>query len=143
MFKKKLIFIFVLVLIAGANALGQCGSGHEKTPSQPRHGSFEIRQTQSGRYSFVLKASNGREILSGFFYASVDKVKDAIEKTRTLATEDTNFDVRHDNQWYFFVKDANGKAVAQSEHYTTEAAMRKGIDSVRKTAPDATVSDPS
>ena len=39
----------------------------------------------------------------------------------------------------FNLKAGNGETIATSEVYTTEAACMKGIESVRKNAPDAAV----
>jgi len=85
----------------------------------------------------VLKASNGQRILTGFFFSTEEKAKDAIEKVKERVGDDANFDIRSGKQWYFFIKGEDGKAIAQSERYTTEAAMKKGIESVKKTAPEA------
>ncbi len=41
----------------------------------------------------------------------------------------------------FHLKAANGETIATSEVYTTEAACKKGIESVRKNAPVAAVED--
>lgn len=41
----------------------------------------------------------------------------------------------------FDLKAANGQTIATSETYTTEAACRRGIESVRRIAPDAAVED--
>lgn len=42
-------------------------------------------------------------------------------------------------EWYFRLKARNGKVIAVSEGYTTEAACRNGIRSVRFNAPFARV----
>lgn len=41
----------------------------------------------------------------------------------------------------FDLRSANGEVIATSEVYKTEAACRKGMDSVRKNAPGAPVED--
>ena len=53
------------------------------------------------------------------------------------------FEIRksEDNQWYFVLKASNGEIIAVSEMYTSEAACRNGIESVRKNAPIAGVSE--
>ena len=45
------------------------------------------------------------------------------------------------NEWYFVLKASNGEIIAVSELYATEAACRNGIESVRKNAPIAGVSE--
>lgn len=44
-----------------------------------------------------------------------------------------------DAGYRFNLKASNGQVIATSETYTTEAACEKGIESVRKNAPDAEV----
>jgi len=132
---KKLIFLSTIILALSVVTAAT-------VPAQ-RKGHFEIVKTEQGKYYFVLKSSNGQEILKGYQFASADKVQDAIAQAKAQAADDANFDQRNEkNQFYFFLKGADGKAIARSENYTTEAAMKRGIDSVKKTAPEAAVSSP-
>jgi uncharacterized protein YegP (UPF0339 family) len=129
---KKILLLSTIVLALLATAA---------FAQQTRKGHFEIAKSEQGKYYFVLKSSNGQEILKGFYYSTEEKVTEAIDKVKQFAANDANFDPRgSNNQWYFFLKGADGRAVAQSEHYTTEAAMKHGIESVKKTAPEAAVS---
>ena len=137
---KKAFFILIIVLFVGtAGVFAQTDTGGDQpaNPKLARRGSFEILKTENGRFYMVLKASNGQRILTGFFYSTEEKAKDAVGKVKERAGHDANFDIRSDKQWYFFVKGEDGKAIAHSERYTTEAAMKKGIESVKKNAPDA------
>jgi len=137
---KKVFFILITVLFLGTPYLfaqTEADADQLPKPKLARHGSFEILQTENGRFYTVLKASNGQRILTGFFYSKEEKAKDAIGKIKERVGDDANFDIRSDKQWYFFIKGEDGKAIAQSERYTTEAAMKKGIESVKKTAPEA------
>lgn len=128
---KKILLLSSIVLAFFATAA---------TASAQRKGHFEIVKTDAGKYYFVLKSSNGQELLKGYQFASADKVQDAIAQAKAQAAADANFDQRNEkNQFYFFLKGADGKAIARSENYTTEAAMKRGIDSVKKTAPEAAV----
>ena len=49
------------------------------------------------------------------------------------------FEIRksEDGQWYFVLKASNGEIIAVSKLYTTEAACRNGIESVRKKCTDS------
>lgn len=42
-------------------------------------------------------------------------------------------------QFRFILKAGNGEVIAASEAYTTKAAAKNGIDSVKRNAPDAEV----
>lgn len=44
-------------------------------------------------------------------------------------------------QYHFVLKAGNGEIIATSEQYTTKASAQNGIESVKKNAPDAPVSD--
>jgi uncharacterized protein len=44
-------------------------------------------------------------------------------------------------QYHFVLKAANGETIATSESYTTKAAAKNGIDSVKVNAPTAPVVD--
>jgi uncharacterized protein YegP (UPF0339 family) len=44
-------------------------------------------------------------------------------------------------QYHFDLKAANGETIATSESYTTKAAAKNGIDSVKGNAPTAPVVD--
>jgi uncharacterized protein YegP (UPF0339 family) len=128
--KKVFILLTVIFALFTSVAFAQ----------QTRKGHFEIVKSDQGKFYFVLRSSNGKEILKGFYYSTEDKAREAVAKVKELAGDDANFDPRSDgSQWYFFLKSSDGRAVAQSEHYTTEAAMKRGIESVKKTAPDAAV----
>ncbi|NND50607.1 MAG: YegP family protein, partial [Rhizobiales bacterium] len=50
---------------------------------------------------------------------------------------------RKDGQFYFNLKAGNGEVIATSEAYRQKASALKGIESVRRNAPDAKVSDVS
>jgi uncharacterized protein YegP (UPF0339 family) len=125
---KKALFSALVLMLFTTAAFAQ------------RKGHFEIVKTDAGKYYFVLKSSNGQEILKGYQFAGEEKVQDAIAKVKAQAADDANFDARNEKeQFYFFLKGADGKAIARSENYTTEAAMKRGIESIKKTAPEAAV----
>ena len=42
-------------------------------------------------------------------------------------------------EWYFVLKAGNGEVIATSETYSSKAAARKGINSIRLNAPFARV----
>ena len=48
---------------------------------------------------------------------------------------------RKDGQFQFSLKAGNGEIIATSEAYKQKASAMKGIDSVRRNAPDAKVVD--
>jgi uncharacterized protein YegP (UPF0339 family) len=135
---KKALFLFPVLLVLFATV------AFAQNEKQPRAGRFEIQKSEQGKFFFVLKSSNGQEILKGFHYSTEDKANEAVDKVKHLVSDEVNFDIRSSGQqWYFFLKATDGRAVAQSEHYSTESAMKKGIESVKRTAPDAAIKPPT
>lgn len=107
-----------------------------------KSGRFEILTNTKGNYYFVLKSTNGRVIMSGFTHKSKDSVMEKIAEVKTLVSSDENFDIRATGpRYHFYVNGSDGKAVAKSEFYTTEASMRKGLESVKKNAPLAVIKE--
>lgn len=54
---------------------------------------------------------------------------------------DPKFEIYTDksSEWRFRLKAPNGEVIASSEGYTTKAACKNGIESVKKNAPKAVV----
>jgi uncharacterized protein YegP (UPF0339 family) len=137
--KRSLLFFALFFSLFAAAGAVRAQDGNTNESRQTRAGRFDILKSEQGKFYFVLRSSNGREILKGYFFNSEDKVKDAIANVRQQAADDANFDARSETQWYFFLKGKDGKAIGRSENYTTEAAMKRGIESVKRTAPDALI----
>ena len=106
-------------------------------------GIFELKTTTSGEYHFVLKATNGEVILSSQRYQSKEGAENGIESVRTNAAIDERFEpkVSKNDQPYFVLNAANGQVIGQSEMYSSSAAMKNGIASVQKNAPEAKLKD--
>jgi len=94
-------------------------------------------------YRYRLKAVNGEIILSGEAYTSKQSCLKGIEAVKT----NSPFDIRYmrlvgkDNSPYFNLKAANGEIIGTSEMYSSSGARDNGIESVKKTAPQAPVKD--
>lgn len=134
--RNIILFLAVIfVLFAGAGG----ASAQAETPRQTRAGHFVIQQADNGKYYFVLKSSNGQEILKGYQFSTEEKVREAVGAVKTQAGDEGNFDPRSETQFYFFLKGSDGKAIGRSENYATEAAMKRGLESVKRTAPGAEI----
>ena len=131
---RKIILLLLSIFILSVAAFAQQADGAKPA----RVGHFQIAETETGKFHYVLRSSNGQEILKGYQFGSDQKAREAMEKVKLAAVDETNFDPRNEKeQWYFFLKGVDGKAIGRSENYATEAAMRRGIESVKKTAPGA------
>jgi uncharacterized protein YegP (UPF0339 family) len=134
---QKIILLLSITFICCA---GAAVAQDAESPKLARAGSFQIVKTETGKFHYVLKSSNGQEILKGYQFATEARAQAAIAAVQEAVAGDSNFDPRNEkSQWYFFLKGADGKAIGRSENYTTEAAMKRGIESVKKTALNATV----
>ena len=106
-------------------------------------GIFELKTTTSNEFHFVLKAGNGEVILSSQRYKPKESAENGIESVRTNAVIDERFEEKKskDDHPYFILNAANGQVIGQSETYSSSVAMKKGIASVKKHAPDAKLKD--
>lgn len=113
---------------------------------------FVMRRIPSG-FKFDLRSSNGQTVATSEVYGTRAACLKGIESVRKGApfapvedlTEGGNvlphpkFELYQDRagQFRFRLKARNGKIIAISEPYSTKAACRAGIDSVRVNAPEA------
>ena len=122
-------------------------------------GKFVINKTNTG-FTYSLKAGNGEIIaIGGEVYNTLASVKNGIESVRTnapiaaledqtvegYATEkNPKFEIYNDKkgEFRFRLKAKNGQVIAASEGYAAKSGCKNGIESVRKNAPDAEVTEP-
>lgn len=106
-------------------------------------GKFEIFTDKAGEFRFRLKAGNGQTILASEGYKQRGGVENGIESVRKNAPDDERYERKEtqSGQFRFNLKAGNGQVIGTSESYTTTAARENGIESVKKNAPDAAVSD--
>ncbi|MNL28040.1 hypothetical protein D3C87_1496690 [compost metagenome] len=106
-------------------------------------GKFEITTRKNGEYQFNLKAGNGQVILASEGYSSKSACQNGIESVRKNAQDDSKFERKTSSNGkpYFNLKASNGQVIGNSEMYESEASRENGIESVKKNAPTADVSD--
>ena len=120
-------------------------------------GKFVVRNTKTG-IKFDLKAGNGEVIATSEVYASEASCLKGIASVQknapVAAVEDQTvegyaaekhpkFEVYTDKagEFRFRLKATNGQVIATSEVYESKAACENGIESVRKNAPVAEISE--
>jgi len=118
-------------------------------------GKFAVKYTKTG-VKFDLKATNGQIIASSEIYASEASCLKGLESVRknssianledqTVENYETavcpKFEVYVDKagEFRFRLKARNGEIIAVSEGYKAKTDCLKGIESVRRNAPDAEV----
>ena len=106
-------------------------------------GKFVITLRKNGDPQFVLKAANGRVILTSQGYKSKKSCIEGVESVKKNGAIEERFErlVAKNGQPYFNLKSSNGQVIGTSEMYSSAAAMEKGIESVKKNAADAEVED--
>ena len=118
-------------------------------------GKFVIKEAKTG-YMFNLKAGNGEIIATSEVYSSLDACKNgvaSVAKNAPVANledqtvegfetqKNPKFEVYADKrgEFRFRLKATNGQIIAVGEGYKAKASCLKGIESIRKNAPDAAV----
>jgi uncharacterized protein YegP (UPF0339 family) len=104
---------------------------------------FVIQKSSNNQFYFNLKAANGEIILTSEMYTTKGSAQNGIDSVKTNAPLDERYERRTSSlsQPYFILKAANHEIIGKSEMYSSQAAMEKGIDSVKANAPTATVED--
>jgi len=120
---------------------------------------FVIREVPSG-IKFDLRAANGQVIATSEVYAAksvclkgvnsvrknapIAKFEDQTEEGFRVVTN-PKFEMYRDKAGFFRfrLKARNGEIIAISEDYTSKAACENGIESVRKNAPEAEITEQS
>ena len=106
-------------------------------------GKFEIYKDKAGEFRFRLKSSNGQAILASEGYKAKAGCTNGIESVKKNAPNDANYERKETSsgKHRFNLKSTNSQVIGTSESYETTAARDNGIESVKKNAPDATVTD--
>lgn len=106
-------------------------------------GKFVIKTGKDNQFYFSLKANNGEIILRSEGYKTRSSCVNGIESVRKNAVLDARFapGTSKSGKPYFNLKAGNHQVIGTSETYETEKAMRNGMESVRKNAPDAKVEE--
>lgn len=120
-------------------------------------GKFLIKKTATG-FLFDLKAGNGENIATSQVYSSKESCKKGIDSVKENApvapVEDQTvpgfealkhpkFEMYTDKagETRFHLKARNGEIIAVSQAYKEKAGAVKGIESVKKNAPEASVEE--
>jgi uncharacterized protein YegP (UPF0339 family) len=99
-------------------------------------GKFEIKEGSSGKFRFNLKAGNGQIILSSESYETKKGAEKGIESVRKNAADDNRYERKtaKNDEAFFVLKAGNGEPLGRSETYSSTSAMENGIESVKKNA---------
>ena len=118
-------------------------------------GKFVIKEAKTG-FMFNLKAGNGEIIATSEVYNTLESCKNgvaSVAKNAPVANledqtvegfekqKNPKFEVYADKrgEFRFRLKATNGQIIAVGEGYKAKASCLKGIDSIRRNAPEAPV----
>lgn len=106
-------------------------------------GKFVITTQRNGNFYFVLKAGNGRDILSSEGYSSKTGCMNGIESVKRNSQDKKQYQqgASYDDKLFFVLKASNGQEIGRSEMYETKATLENGIMSVMKNAEHAEILD--
>ncbi|PRB80203.1 YegP family protein [Pseudomonas sp. MYb185] len=106
-------------------------------------GKFEVYQDKAGEYRFRLKASNGQNILASEGYKTKASCMNGVESVKANAPEDDRYERKESSsgKFMFNLKAANHQIIGSSQLYESTASRENGIESVKKNAPEATVTE--
>ncbi|PTU73767.1 YegP family protein [Pseudomonas mangrovi] len=104
-------------------------------------GTFEVYQDKADEFRFRLNASNGQTILASEGYKDRAGCNNGIQSVKNNATEDSRYERKQTSagKFMFNLKAANHQIIGTSQSYESAASRDKGIESVKKHAPDAKV----
>ena len=104
-------------------------------------GKFEVYVDKAGEHRFRLKAGNGEVILTSEGYNKKDGCANGIESVRKNATNPDRFEktTTSSGKFRFNLKAANHQVIGTSQNYSSESGRDNGIESVGRSAPDASV----
>ncbi len=104
---------------------------------------YELKKSSNDKFMFNLKAANHEVILTSELYEQKASALNGIDSVRRHSPDDSNFEMRKtvSDQPYFVLKASNGQIIGKSEYYSSEAAARNGIESVKKNGGSEEIKD--
>jgi len=106
-------------------------------------GKFVVKSGKDNQFRFNLKAGNGQIVLTSEAYTTKAACHNGIESVKTNAKDDSRYERKTSSNGkpYFNLRAGNGQVIGNSELYESTAAMENGIESVKKNAPDAEITE--
>jgi len=106
-------------------------------------GKFVVKTGKDNQLRFTLKAGNGQTILTSEGYTTKAACHNGIESVKTNSQDDSRYERKTSSNGkpFFNLRAGNGQVIGTSELYESTAAMENGIESVKKNAPAAEISE--
>jgi len=106
-------------------------------------GKFLVSKRSNGEHQFNLVADNSEIILTSEGYTTRAACENGIESVKENSVFDEAYDrkLSTNGKPYFNLKAKNSQVIGTSQMYESSSSMEKGIDSVRRNAPEAEVTE--
>lgn len=106
-------------------------------------GKFEVFKDKAGEHRFHLKAGNGEIILTSEGYNEKAGCANGIESVKRNAANPDRFrkSTTESGKFRFNLTAANNQVIGTSQNYSSESGRDNGIESVGRSAPDASVAE--
>ena len=111
--------------------------------NKPVAGAWTVEYKRDGEYIAVLCAKNGELMLSSETYTTEDGARSGIQTIVRNIAESGTFVIYRDknDNYYFKLKTSGNKLLCVGEIYKSREQCEKAVESVRRLAADAPVSD--
>lgn len=108
-------------------------------------GTFELRRTANGDFTFRLVSGQGQIIVSSANYKARASARNGIASVRKNALESGRYERRISTagRHYFILKARNGEPIAQSPMLASVQDVQAAIDLLKQTVTEADVADVS
>jgi uncharacterized protein YegP (UPF0339 family) len=95
---------------------------------------IEINKSSDNTYHFLLKSKSGTTLLNSVDFMTRDAVLQTVGNLPPLLKEQAGIERRtdHSGKFLFCLKGPDGKLIAKSVLYSSEAGMENGIKNLRK-----------
>jgi uncharacterized protein YegP (UPF0339 family) len=102
-----------------------------------------LKAAPGHQFIFYLKAANGEVILASESYSSKNEALQAIASVRKHCSLVNRFERKYSvrSQPFFILRSMDDEILGRSEPYASEGAREKGIRSVMKNGPVASIRD--
>ena len=103
---------------------------------------FEIfKSAKNDKFYFNLKARNGQIVLQSQGYAKKSGALNGIKSVQNNCGDDKCYDrkVAKNGKHHFNLVSKNKQIIGSSQMYASKASMENGISSVKRVAPEASV----
>lgn len=106
---------------------------------------FELQSAKNGKIYFNLVANNGEIVLTSQMYVSKAAAKKGIASVRLNGASPERFQSLENQggKLYFVLKAGNHQVIGTSQAYTSQPALKKGIQAVARCVEKAKVVDPT